>query len=347
MKKLLIAFAVLVALAIGAAPANALMGMPDDMPGDAVLQPFFLVSMPGMGNTNTLMIMTDVAGGWPASASNVLHYDVLTKESETVYNDWLSGTNWDVVSTDALSIVNLMAPTQRAKLAEDLDGDGVDDHYVGYIEFNFNASVFANNIIAQTMLVDLAAGMASGANVPAKEFNLNVPPTMHNLNPTGTFGTELFSANALATAENLQIGQGQFGVQASWFALLPRYYIVDANGKTLLFIWKSVNGLGPGLTEAHVWFLNADEKYVSSNIPLPYELNIIDVEQYLPASLHSGYPKEGWIEIALPDQYGRPAPILFGDWEWLGYTWLKAVGDASESWTALFPIHRDVWWPGK
>ena len=189
------------------------------------------------------------------------------------------------------------------------------------------------------MLVDLPAGMASSANVPAKEVNAAVPQIMRDQNDM-----ELFSANALATAENLQIGG--VGMGASWVALYPRYYIVDANGKTYLFIWKSVNHLGSA-DEAHIWFFNADEDYISSNLPLPYELNIIDIEQYLPASLHSGYPKEGWILIGLPDRYGNPATSVFGDWEWLGYTWLKAVGAASESWTTLNPMQREVWWLGK
>jgi len=89
------------------------------------------------------------------------------------------------------------------------------------------------------------------------------------------------------------------------------------------------------------------EKAGVAILPLPYELNIIDIEQYLPASLHSGYPKEGWILIGLPDRYGNPATSVFGDWEWLGYTWLKAVGAASESWTTLNPMQREVWWLGK
>jgi hypothetical protein len=336
MKKLFIALSILAALALGAVPAQALMGMPDDVPGCDVLQPFFIVSMPGFGNVNTLMVFTDTWGVWPASTGAVFHYDVLTKKSVTVYNDILVGTNYDIVPTDALTIINLMAPTERAKLEYDLDEDGVNDSYVGYISFQ-NLYWPANNVIAQTLVVDLAAGMASMANVPAKEFNPFVPPIM-----TDFFGLELFSANALATAENLQIGGGVMG--AIYFGLYPRYYIVDANGLSFMIIWKSVNWPSPNL---HVWFLNADEKYVSSNLPLPDELNIVNIEKHLPASLHTGYPKEGWIQLGIPDAYNNPPVGVFGDWEWLGYTWLKAVGSAQESWTALTPIHREVWWPGK
>ena len=128
---------------------------------------------------------------------------------------------------------------------------------------------------------------------------------------------------------------------ASAFGLYPRYYIMDANAKSYIIIWKSVNWSNPNL---HIWFFNEDEKYVSTNLPLPYELNIIDIEKFLPATLHTGYPKEGWILIGVPDRYGNPTPAQFGDWEWLGYTWNMATGGASESWTTLNPIHREVFW---
>ncbi|MDZ7698214.1 MAG: hypothetical protein U5R49_15270 [Deltaproteobacteria bacterium] len=338
MKKLLVMISVLAALALGAAPAQALVGMPDDVPGCDVLQPFFLASIPGMGNTNTLMVFTDV-GGYGID----FHYDVMTKKSETVYNDELPGTPFDVVSTDAISIIEKMAPTEKVKLEIDLDGDGVNDHYAGYMLF-YAISSYSNHVIAQTLLVDLGAGMASAANVPAKE--IAPVPVFPQIMSDSIFETELFSANALATAENLQIGGGQMA--ASWFALYPRYYILDADGKTYLFIWKSVNGLGTAGSDMHIAFFNDKEDAVSSNLPLPDELNIIDVEKYLPATLHSGvYPKEGFILIGLPDIYDRPASAEFGDWEWLGYTWLKAVGSAAESWTTLTPMHREVWWPGK
>jgi hypothetical protein len=339
MKKLFIAFAVLAALALGVVPAQALVGMPDDVPGCDVLQPFFIASMPGFGNTNTLMVFTDVGGWWPAKTAPVFHYDVMTKKSVTVYNDVLVGTNYDIVPTDALTILGLMSPTARAQLQVDLDGDGINDHWAGYIYFS--NVVYANNVISQTLLVNLPAGMASSANIPAKEIDPGVPPIMIS----NAWGVELFSANALASAESLQIGGGALG--ANGFALYPRYYIDDVTGKTFLIIWKSVNGIPLPATDIHIMFCNEKEDCVSSNIPLPYELNIIDVEQYLPATLHTGYPKEGWIMIGVPDIYGNPTPAQFGDWEWLGYTWQMATGGASESWTTLTPIHREVWWPGK
>lgn len=162
MKKLLVMISVLAALALGAAPAQALVGMPDDVPGCDVLQPFFLASIPGMGNTNTLMVFTDV-GGYGID----FHYDVMTKKSETVYNDELPGTPFDVVSTDAISIIEKMAPTEKVKLEIDLDGDGVNDHYAGYMLF-YAISSYSNHVIAQTLLVDLWRRHGVGSECPGK-----------------------------------------------------------------------------------------------------------------------------------------------------------------------------------
>lgn len=333
MKKAFIVLSVMAALMFSVAPSQALLGMPDDVPGKDVVFPF-LASMPGQGNINTLLVLTDVYGSWPLTAKGTagkqFHYTVYTKRSDTVYNDNLTGTPYDVIAVDAYSIIAKMAPTEAAKLAIDLNGDGTKDHYAGYIYFE--GLNLTNTTIGQFMINNIPAGVAAASNAAVKEYNPNaVCPSLIDGN-----GNEVFSADALANAKALQIGAPH--INASWFALYPRYYINDADtGKTYLFIWKSTNAPSAPL---HVWFFNADENYVSSNIPLPDELNIIDIEQYLPVTLHSGYPKEGWIRILVPDINGAGFDATR---EWLGYTWIAAYGSAAESWNILTPMHRDAY----
>jgi len=328
MKKIFIVLSVLAALIFSVAPSQALLGMPDDVPGKDVILPF-LVSMPGTGNINTLLVLTDVYGGW--AATNDFHYTVFTKTSVTVYDDNIGGTKYDIIATDAYSIIAKMAPLEAKKLEIDLDGDGTNDHYAGYIYFE--GANLTNTTIGQFMINNIPAGVAAAANAAVKEYNTAAKcPQLINGQ-----SVELFSANALASAKSLEVGGAC--VNAAGFGLYPRYYINDGGGNahTYLLIWNSTNAPAVDL---HVWYFNADEKYVSSNIPLPYELNIIDIEKYLPLGLHSAYPKEGFIWINTPDMDGAG---FDGAREWLGYTWITALGSAAESWNTFTPIHRNAW----
>ena len=338
MKKFFIALSVLAALALCVVPSQANMGIPDDVPAsDAVLP--FLVNM--TGGINTFAVFTDVRGytdAAPAPQGWNFHYTVNTVKSVTVYDDNLPGTPYDVESIDAWSVIQLMAPAIRSQLEIDFDGDGVNDHWAGYIYFDLiRPTPNRNMMIGQTLLLNLPAGQAAAANTWMKEVNRRVAA------PMVAGSMELWSANALAFAE--QLVAGVVPQYPTRFGLYPRYYINDANAATCIFVWKSANWNGPApapiIPFLHVNFYNAAEKKVSSNIPVPNELNIVCLDPYLPASLHSGYPKEGWVAIEVPDISGAG---FFGDLEWAGYTWSYATGAASESWSYLTQIHRDVFY---
>lgn len=377
MKKIFIALSVLAVLGFGFVPANAGgIGMPDDAPGCDLVAPFFLASMPGVDYANTLFVFTDVLGsaltikaadGSVASTGFKFHYSVNTCRSKTVYNDNLTGTKYDIEATDAQTIVSLMSDKARKELEVDLDGDTVPDHWAGYIYFDREIAdsvtgakrFHQNSVVAQVLLVSLADGMASSANLPMKEFNPWFQSVVYpaqqlvTLWPdTGvTYRQEAFSPYALAAME--QAERGIFPFQApTRFQLSPRYYIADELGATWLFLWRSTNWWNPvamtGTKELHVLWYNDKEEAVSSNIPVPDELNIINVADYLPATLHSGFVKEGWIKITVPDYNGLPGLTAANGYdEWLGYTWIKAVGSASQSWTVLNAMTRWVDWPDK
>jgi hypothetical protein len=334
MKKLFIALSVMAALIFSVAPSQALLGVPDDVPGNDVLMPFFIASMPGHGNVNTLLVMVDFKGGLPAkvmgAAQDAFHYTVFTNRSATVYDDVIKGTPYDMISTDALTIVAKMSAADRAKLEYDLDGDGVDDHYVGYIYFDNETA--NNSVGAQLLIVDLAAGMASSTNAPVKELE-------------GT--AEAFSANRLALSKNLE----NYGTTATAtdFGLYPRYYVNSANAQCYFLMWKSFNNRAtpaPGLLPAdgtyHVYWYDNEENKKSASFDWPNELLILDVNDYIPAGLwaSSTYPKEGFVAFEVPDLSGVG---FYGDAEWLGYTWVRDVGTAAESWNVLNQVWRDAW----
>lgn len=347
MKKFFIAISVLAALTLCMVPAQANMGIPDDVPGHDAVVPF-LVALGG--GINTLVVFTDVRGYTNAATAPPTgwnyHYTVNTIKSVTVYDDNLPGTKFDIESIDAYTIIQKMAPAIRSQLEIDLDGDGTNDHWAGYIYFALNVPTTAgvadrNQMIGQTLLLNLQVGQAAGANTWMKEINTSAAVAAFvNVN-----SMEIWSANALARAEQLQ-STNATTLPAVAFGLYPRFYINDANAATCVMIWKDQNwiSVAAGDDEAtpylHINFYNAAEKKASSNLPLPYEMNIVCIEPYIPASLHSAYPKEGWIAIEVPDISGRGFANINTDWA--GYTWIYATGAASESWSYLTQIHRDV-----
>ncbi|MBU0733677.1 MAG: hypothetical protein KJ573_16160, partial [Proteobacteria bacterium] len=69
MKKIFIAVSILAVLCFSVAPSQALLGMPDDVPGNDVVLPFFVVSMSGYGNTNTLLVISDLRSGLTESTT--------------------------------------------------------------------------------------------------------------------------------------------------------------------------------------------------------------------------------------------------------------------------------------
>ena len=132
-------------------PSHALLGIDDDVVGYDVLVPFFLVSMPDQGNMNTLITITETC----ESAAS-FHYKVYNTSGYLKHNSSLSLTKCDVAWIDALTIVNNMSAASRISFEVDLDRDGTNDHYAGYIVFeNKDITALKNQVTASAYLVDL------------------------------------------------------------------------------------------------------------------------------------------------------------------------------------------------
>lgn len=328
MRKLVFGYSVLIALAAAVLPAQALIGIEDDVPGYDVLVPFFFVSIPGQGHDNTLIVITEVC------RSHVnLKYTLFNAASASLGNGSLGATRCGVISTDALSLINQMSPAGREALAVDLDCDGIRDHYCGYMVLNnSDRNTPENQLVGMIYQVNLLAGMAAGANIPAREFDesgLIADPRL--IDPTR--GTEYFSANALYAAEQY-IAQEAVINDADYSRWMPRYFIQDENGQTYWFIWVSEPG-----SSVHLNWYNEDEDVYSANISLSAELNVIDVEGYMPGGLHATYPKGGWADIALPDFIGDG---FNGDRESVAYSFQMSHGPAQRAYSVLTRVHKEA-----
>jgi hypothetical protein len=328
MKKIFLAYIVLSVLVLTAMPIQALIGIEDDVPGYDVLVPFFFVSMPGHGHDNTLIVITEVC-----RSPVTFLYGICDARSVLQGNGSMGTTRCGVISTDALTLINQMSPVGREALSIDTDGDGVKDHYCGYMVLqNADAVTPENQVVAMVYQVNLPSGMAATVNIPARELDESGLITDAKLvDPVRR--TEYFSANALFRAQQY-IAQEAVIDDAQYARLMPRYFIQDEKGKTYWFIWT--NQPGPLL---HINWFDEEENSFSGNLSLAYELNIIDLAVNLPAGLHATFPKGGWADIATPSIGGGG---FDGDREWVAYTLQMAFGPAQRSYAVLTHVHKEA-----
>jgi hypothetical protein len=314
-----------------------------DVPGTDILAPWIYVSMPGFGGENTLITITEVKG-----VPTNLFLWLQDIDSVTVFNTGTKLTPFDVYVTDGLTLINAMSPLAAAALEIDTDGDGVNDHWAGYIYY-FNITTVIDNLISNVYQVWLSGGMAASLNGVSWEFDTAFTPARQ----IGIFGDEAFSANALWEGKNLLEFAATAPFDANFFRLMARYFILDPVGQSLLMIWTEANLTGipvPGLI--HCVFFDESEFALSGNIPLKHELNIINVRTVLPVGLFAGYPWGGWIDITTPDMWGNGwftdvnfNGILDGaERQWLGYSWQRAINpiDPSVAWEVIHPMHRET-----
>jgi len=356
MKKFFIVLSALAALMLCVVPAQALVGQTDDVPGSDAVVPFICDRTLTSG-LNTLITFQDVRGGWDNDGTSttfvgVFHYTVNTVESVTVHDANLTGSPRAVISTDAFTILTAASSAARTALEVTIDGGA---YYAGYIYFN-NLTPAAdttnwNSAVGQFFFVNLAAGMAASANIPMKEIGdlaggvdgeaviaNNVYLNEMVANPGGATddaNSELFSANALLAAQGLQAGDAN-PTNATTFYMFPRVFVADATAANWWIFWSSANDL-PTATTLHVNVYNETETAISTNFPLDSELEIVDTETYLPAGLWTAYPYSGYVDM----NWATSTAALRAQ-EFIGWSYLQATGTASESWTVLNAMARDV-----
>jgi len=352
MKKFFIVLSALAALMLCVVPAQALVGSPDDVPGCNAVVPFICDRTLTSG-LNTLIVFEDVQGGWTTAGTRTAyaatyHYTVNTVESVTVHDANLTGSPRAVISTDAFTILTAASTAARTALQVTVAGS---DYYAGYIYFDNLAAAATtadfNSAIGQFFFVNLAAGMAASANIPMKERAIaggdadGSADVLAAMAPwmVGDAGDnadmELFSADALLNATRLQAGT-LTPAGALNFYIYPRVFVADATAENWWLFWSSANDL-PTATTIHVNVYNEDEVAISTNIPLDSELEIVDTTTYLPAGLWTAYPYSGYVDL-----WWATSTAALQAQEFLGWSYLRATGTASESWTVLNAMARDV-----
>ena len=355
MKKLIAVAAILSVMFLGIGTSQALMGVPDDVPGRDILVPFCLVSMPTFGDDNTLISIAEVGEGWEGkyvrkpfrTDDTYIHITVYNIDSLKVNNFHPVLTPYDMYITDGLTLLAGMGENGRNNCRIDLDDDGEFDHWAFYVYVQQEGED-QNNLIAHAYQVSLLDGVVAGYIPPSLERR----EEGHALNLIGydadpfDANVEAFSAQALYTAKQNLLGISG-NAAPDWFRLMPRYLLIDETSKNYLILWTDEEeGFNFNLPlELHVYYLDEEENASSSDLVIEHELNFIDLYYCIPSDLLGDTSAgeayaSGWINMRVPDE---DETGLDSDRYWIGYSLQRRPSsDGAGTLSAIFDVHRDA-----
>lgn len=349
MKKGLAALAAACFLFTGMEKAQAVVGIPDDVPGNTLLYPFFKVnpSRTELLAQDTLIVATNTH-----NEAQLVHFVIWSSLSEHVYdfnvaltpNDVFSCSLYDLIlgpggcSNDGAAV--LPAPSSvAARLTVLVDGVPQLRGYVTADAVTAGTSLLptepgyprdaSNVLIGHEYIVDLPAGSATGVNAVSLEFvDGAIIPDGHPAAPFPDTVTGFFTPT-----DGLERINGREGdrVQTAtpddttvWYEIV-RYLTVQNPGisvSTELWLWQDANN--PALF-VNLSIYDEAENFHSVSIDLPFEVNFRDVGDLITP----GAPG-GWFRIPLDEELQSVAYSL------------QLANDASVllRWDALFPAHR-------
>jgi hypothetical protein len=346
MKKGLAALAAACFLFVGTGKAQAVLGIPDDVPGATLLFPFFSINpdRTAASTLDTLLVVTNASSTDPA----VLHFTVWSVESIHAYDfnvtltahDVFACTLFDILVSDEGCVSEGVLPAPdaaAATLATTINGV---DRLAGYVTVDLveestsldpidDSLVYPfrpyNILIGHEYIVDLPAGSATGLNAVSIEDTdpIEGHPTGGNfLGSIPGFYTIDDTLERIDGVNGLLAQTGSSAVDEPW-DMIVRYFTASAlDIQTQLWVWKETDddSYNPVLA-----IYDEDEHVHSISQPFPDEVNFVDVADIITP----GAPG-GWFRI----------PIL-DDEQAVAYTYQLAHDDAAQlRWDAVFPAHR-------
>jgi hypothetical protein len=269
MKKFFVALSFIAALVFVSTPSMALIGSPDPVTATNILQPFFLVSFDG--NLDTVVTLTNTK-----SATLYYHWIIFDKRSVHRANGDLKFTEWDVIPISIRNdILPLVGSAGLKEMEVDLNNDGVNDHWMGYLTYeSYSWDVTdletVDPLMGQMYLLDLQHGLASGCNLAGRElaqrgdspfdvfhgdgywFLQNSFLSDEWLPPIGTLpypeftDFEAFTAFAYATSKAREAGYNPHdnGIDLpipAYMRLVPRWFLLNDSAETYVMLWSSGN----------------------------------------------------------------------------------------------------------
>jgi hypothetical protein len=168
-------------------PSQALIGMPDDVPGCNIQQGFFVVAV--NGGLDTAIVIQEIGNAPAAGQTARIHWHMRDVRSRHVANSRITYTRNDVIPVSMRELIaNNVSPDGLALLLDNTTfGEPV---YIGYMTWENDITAganrfYANNLIGMMYLHDMAAGQAAVTNLAAREY---MPINIPNWAPTYSVG---------------------------------------------------------------------------------------------------------------------------------------------------------------
>lgn len=284
-RSLLTIVAMLSILLFGIGTAYAVYGVPDDVPGQDLVWPSICVKTPGATNTlNTNWAIAELTGGTPDQNGCVAELSCALKSvtSVTVLDFSYCFTPFDVVTDNCAALTAGLTTTQKTALTQTYNGIA---YLSGYIQCTQITGAPVSNPTHQIVdrfmnnvyIVDTPLGFASGFNGPSLE------------DGTGAFGASTF------------LGENGDTVWITAEDVFLRYFINNADPNTwdwwiLLLGRNQYNTINITSTRILDGFIcDEAEHCLSVSVPIPVELNVINVADFLPGSpLNTAFPRAGF-----------------------------------------------------
>ncbi|MSQ47163.1 MAG: hypothetical protein EXR78_02055 [Deltaproteobacteria bacterium] len=353
MKKGLAALAAACFLFAGMEKAQAVVGIPDDVPGSTLLYPFFKVTPTRTGNQSTqdtLFVATNTD-----TQTQIVHFVLWSVSSQHVYdfnvtltgNDVFSCSLYDLIlgsgcsnegekiSPAPSSVATRLKDTASGLLLGYVTGDTVVSRTSLLPTASNYPRDFANVLIGHEYIVDLPLGSATGLNAVSIEYadTTLFPADGHPAVPfTGIAANNITATGFFTSTDGLERLDGREGDLAQtrdadtnkWWEIV-RYFTISAPGiaiKSELWLWKDTNN--PNLF-VNLEIFDEAENLHSISIELPFEVNFRNVGDLITP----GAPG-GWFRIPFAATAQSVAFSLQ----------LANDKDAKLRWDAIFPAHR-------
>jgi hypothetical protein len=308
MKRILILVAMLSMLLCAFGTAQAVVGVDDEVPSEFIVMPWICAVD---GSLDTLTAVADVFG-WGADAFVELH----TYDSVFLTDLIWEFTDFDVVSDNCQRWVS--EEIGPGGLSGALLTIGGRDYYVGYA-IAFIGFPYAG----WEYLVDLNKGFASGFN----------PLQIENNDP--------FVVGFDTDWDEYFTGTGF--VSDAVIAYFPRYLIVNNTLPESWTWWTFIFPFNNDFRYLVGFVCDEEENCRSINVPIPFEVNVINVIDVLPPVLtpSSDSTWAGYGSFLLCDDFD----VQFLDYSTTGWSYERAQGSSvAASWDVIHKVHKIPFW---
>lgn len=295
-RSLLMIVAMLSVFLFGIGTAHAVTGVNDAVPGYDTVIPFICeghsnppAGAPTFGGLNTVWAIAETTGGscedpicTPDHGGNVgiVKADIVAFDRNSVprFDGTACWSAFDVITGSCQEVVSGMNTSAQQAMEITLNGVVYFAGYITYTQTDW-CDFDDNRFVSWAYINNIAKGFAAGFNGIEAENGINNTAW-------DKFGE---ACNGNENCSPSPTGDDNIGVTAR--TIYPRYFILNSNPDSLNW-WILLLGRNQ-YTFANVWnrtlecvFCNEDEVCKSNSIPIPTELNFIDVAGFIPQSVY-------------------------------------------------------------